>query len=147
VGNGCNPAISFPAAGTFTIVASYTDAHGATGTASTGVNVQTSAKLIGTILNPHSGAVFTEEDTVTVQSQLVNASSRTTQTWTLTNLASNQTHSVTLNNGTFRIVDVFPEFNLNTPTINLRLTLNVTSTSGQKSDPASVDIVKVKFIK
>lgn len=141
---GCDAVFAFGTPGTRTVTASYTDPHGAAASDSVSVSVKAAdpGKPTVTIIAPIDDTRFTLSETIPAKATVSNFSGLVTRIWTLTNPQTGKTKPVVLQNDAFRIQDVFPDMFDGPAEEKMTLTLTVTTTAGQTSDPKSVTIVK-----
>lgn len=152
IGTGCEPSIAFPTAGSRTVTATYTDKFGLQGSDSRLVNViaPPPSKLIGSIVQPKSGALFDASEPIVPQEQALQVEGELSKVWTLTSKSLDQTKLVVLKdvNGTqaFKLADAFPSLSLSPHTEQYTLHLVLMTSSGQ-AFTQSVDIQQLAFIK
>jgi hypothetical protein len=152
LGTGCRPDITFGSPGTRTVVATYTDKHGAKGSDSKIVNVVglPPSQMIATIVSPKSDFAFGSKLPIVPAAQVLGASGKVTSSWTLTSHSTGQTKTIFLKdiNGSqaFTLDALFPGLELLATQQNYTLALRTTTKSGQIAT-ASVVIGQLPFVK
>jgi serine protease len=153
IGIGCGVNLTFPLPGPRTITVSYTDSYGAQGSDSTDVIVAATppGKIALSILIPTPGSLFSPSETIPLHWMTDGVIGIPTTHWTLKTDSGEAIDFVPTvidgNTATFRLKDVFPSLEFSSSSGTMALSLTVTSSSNQSSDPKSVNIEQAAYIK